>query len=679
MSLFLENIRKNKIKQPNQMGFSNDNWFLEYTKCREEDHCFEDEQVFLAGMTIYPLLNNIREELDDLYKLYNPFDNYTDILKSYIALSNRDRTILKKNILQKTTDVDTQAFSIFSLTVNNHGNELTMDDIATGCVDGMFYAIFFCMKNIQANKKLLVSGNPYSKLSFLKKEAYLSQIYHTYDTLWKAIVWSEYDFSKVEENVYKISQPMNEYQQSIIQSDQRKMKLQLQGLALLDNKGIMNILHTRMSKQKYLKKSKSFGEEIFQNAPDTIQVNNKLWMIDVTRLGNYFSYEMLNYLYKDKFSIMDLLTVFKHISLLAYQYDGDYEDEYINENDVKKLHSFCPIVKKDKLIKGIARVTTYKFQEIQEMLNFLEYTAERLQDLWANPIMSISKTEYILLTSALMTPNVMRLVEQWFAQFEIDLSGKGFKYEETVIKEFNGIIRNNDLLESYDEAISRKIKIHSNGEEEIDLLCRIGNKILLGELKSIVTVDSHISEYRAFERLKYASEQVKRKGAFVKRNLRKIFEQLNWTYESQIEYEIVGFILNSEKSFAGYKIDDIPVCDGNILNAYFRDSISPIFSEVVDNEVKHLAKFILYNDFQELQQNLQIYLGNPPQLSVLSTKLKKNNIQIPALKEQEKFILYTKLISESFEPKELLEKEFLFEIQKSSDYDDKIDNFKMVI
>lgn len=681
MGLFLEQIRKNKIKQPNQTGFSYENWLLEYKKCTElDENSFDDLQIFLAGTILYPLLNNIREELDNLYKQHNPFDNYIDILKSYISISNRDRSILKKSMLQKTSDINTEVLNIFSLTVKSHENELTLDDIATGCVDGMFYAILFCMKNIQADKELLESKNPYSKLSFLKKEAYLSEIYHTYDTLWKAIIWSEYEFSKVDENVYNISQPMNEYQQSVMQSNQRKIKLHLQQAALMDNKEIMRMLSNVMDKQQYLKKSKSFGEEIFQNASDSIVWNNKLWMLDEMHLVDYFSNEMLNYPYKDKFSIMDLLTIFKHISLLAYQYDDDYEDGNIDENDAERLHSFCPVVKKDKLTRGIVKVTKYKFQEIQEMLSFLEYRAERSQDLWANPIMSSSKTEYILLTSALMTPNIMRLVEHWLTQFAIDFSEKGFKYEETVIHEFNEIIRNNNLLESFDEAISKRIKVHSSDEEEeVDFLCRIGKKILLGELKSMVTVDSHISEYRTFNRLKYASEQVKRKSAFVTRNLIKIFELLNWTYEPHVEYQIVGFILNSEKSFVGYKVDDIPVCDGNILNAYFKDNISPIFSEVVDGEVNHLAKFILYNDFQELQQNIQVYLENPPQLSILSTKLKKNNIKIPALKGQENFIVHTRLISENFEPKELLEKDFPFQIQKSSDYDNKIDTYKISI
>lgn len=679
-SLFLKNIRKNKIKHPNQKGFNLKDWFNEYKNCIDiDDASMEDVNVFQAGIIIESLLSNTREELSDLYKENNPFNSYTDILKSYISISNRDRNILNKNIFQTTADKTTETLNIFSITIQTYDNEVTIDDMATGCVDGIANAIFFCIKNIQNNEKLLQGSSPLSKLSFLKKEAYLSQIYHTYDNAWKAILWSNYEFRNIRHNIYEISQPNDSYQQAIIQSDQRKTKLHLQTASILYNSEKIKLFNNYFNNQKYLVKSKSFRSDQIKNASQNIQENNKLWIFNIEQLNDYFSSEMLNYKHEDKFSIVDIQTIFKHLSFLSYQYDDNYMDIDIGENDIDKLHLFCPIIKKDKLIKGIVNVTKYKYNEAQDILNFLEYKANGSQDLWANPIMSISKTEYSILTSSLMTPNIMRLVEHWFAQFEIDLGKKGFKYEQTIIETFNKIVTKNELIESFDEAISKRIKVNKNKEEEIDFLCRIGDKILLGESKSIVTVDSPISEYRTYDRLKDASEQVQRKSTFVMENLEDIFKLLNWAYEADKKYEIVGFILNSEKSFVGYNIEGVPVCDGKILNEYFTNNISPIFSAFEDGKVKHYAKFILYDNFKQMTENLKTYLYNPPQLRILSKKVKKNSMTLPILKDQKYIIYISRLITENFELNDLLEKDFPFKIEKSIDYHEKIKNAEIII
>lgn len=668
VSLFLDRIRKDKVKQPSQRGFKFENWLSEYKNCIDiDDASLKDMNIFLAGIIIESLLKSVRDELHNLYQENSPFDNYVDILKSYISISNRDRHVLNNAMVQKLVNNTVGALNMFSLTVQSHDNEIAMDDIATGCVDGMANAILSCIKNIQGNKKLFKGSKPLSKLSFLKKEAYLSQIYHTYETLWRTIVWSNYEFNKIDDHVYEISQPNDSYQQAIILSEQRKIRLHFHTASILMH---LKEIEQLNNEQKYLVKSKSFRNDRIKNASQIIRESNKLWIYQIMKIDDYFSSEMLNYKHEDKFSVMDIQSIFKYLSLLSYQYDDSYLDTNIDENEIEKLHSFCPIIKKDKLIKGLVNTTKYKYAEVKDILDFLEYKASPIQDLWANPIISISEKEYAILTSSLTTPNAMRLVELWFKQFEIDLAEKGFKYEETVIKDFNETISKNKLIESFDKAISKRIKLQKDKEEEIDLLCRIGNKILLGELKSILTVDSPISEYRTYDRLKYASEQVRRKSIFVMDNLEDIFRLLNWTYELDEEYEIIGFILNSESSFVGYSIQGIPICDGKILNKYFAENVVPIFSTIDDGRVQHSAKFKLYDNFQQMTENIKIYLENPPQIRVLSKKMKKNSIPVLALEDQKDMIFFSKLIPENFDPRDLLEEDFPFAIEKSDDFDE---------
>ncbi|WP_457745502.1 hypothetical protein [Sulfurimonas sp.] len=673
-SSFLAKIRKDKIKQPTQRGFSLDKWTASYYDCIEQDNTsMQDMDIFVAGTFFYSLFNNIRLELDSLYKKNNPFISYTDILKAYVALSNRDRYILSGMLHDKIQD-NSHLFNLFSTTIQTHGNEVVLDDIATGCVDGMSKAISVCIKNVQKKKKLVKGNKPVSKLSFLKKEAYLSQLYHTYEVLWKTIIWSDFQFTKIKDDIYGVFQPDDDYQKAIILSEQRKVKLTFSAASLVP---YIKEADEVNKVQKYLVKSKSFRDERIVHASRLVQKSNKMWILDMATLEDYFSNDMMNYKYKNKFSVMDIQMIFKHLSLLAYQYNNDYEDTDIGEHDIAKLHSFCPVIKKIKLIKGLTKVTKYSYLKIKEILDFLEYKGEESQDLWANPFMSISSSEYVILTSALQFPNLARIIEYWFKELQIDMAEKGFKYEKTVVENFNQIVSENELIQNFDKAVSREIKIQKK-KEEIDFLCRIGDKILLGELKSIVTVDSPISEYNTYNILKGASEQVLRKSKFVMENLQQIFKFLDWQYEENKKYEIIGFILNSSSSFVGYNIHGIPICDGKILNKYFAENRVPIFSQIEKGEVNHYAIFKLYENFEELTKNLKIYLEHPPQIRVLNQKFKPNITRIPALKNQKERIVFLKLIPEEFNPKELLKQEFPFKIETMDGYEQVLENVDMI-
>ncbi|MDP0971733.1 hypothetical protein Q6294_32860, partial [Klebsiella pneumoniae] len=80
---------------------------------------------------------------------------------------------------------------------------------------------------------------------------------------------------------------------------------------------------------------------------------------------------------------------------------------------------------------------------------------------------------------------------------------KGTTYETRIVDKINSALGTNAFITDYDKAVSKRIKIESI-EEEIDLLARIDDLILIGEAKSIVTTDSEISKHRTSEVLQHA-------------------------------------------------------------------------------------------------------------------------------------------------------------------------------
>ena len=81
-------------------------------------------------------------------------------------------------------------------------------------------------------------------------------------------------------------------------------------------------------------------------------------------------------------------------------------------------------------------------------------------------------------------------IEGWLTECGVDLQGKGTEYEQYIKTTLSSVILDNDLL-SNSFLIAENEEISVNGvTEEIDLLFKIDNLIVLGEAKCVIVNDS---------------------------------------------------------------------------------------------------------------------------------------------------------------------------------------------
>ena len=687
---FLYKIKKNEVSNPFHRSFKIEKWIQDFQKYFEEDtgssnkenfeyksySVDEDLNIFQLGLIFGIFLEEIRGELDNLYNNKNPFSTYEEIIKFYFSISNRNKKILLEEFKIFETNLSNKTFN------NNFmKNELTAEDIAHGSIDSISNAIHSCIINMNKNIKLKISDKPISKLFFAQKEAYLSEMYHALENYWNLIILFNYKFlSEKNENgetYYIVSQPESEYEKISLISNERREKIVTQRafFAIEDD-----YLYTKIKKEfKYIKNSKAFQVVKFSE-------NNKIMstylslLSQEAYLSDFIPTEIMKNYYNNQFNILDILKVFKQLVLLAIQFADNYVDENIEENEFEKLLQFCPIIKKRKLIKSLCELTGYKFLKIKIILKFLEYEGNKNDDLWVNPIISISKDEYILLTGAIDSPNLLRTVERWLVKLNIPLDKRGDYYEVLIVKDFNEVVENNKEIKDFNKSVSKRIKLN-NEEEQIDFLCRIGNKILLAETKCIISSDSPQREFNTYKRLKdEASIQVNRKKEFILQDLRKIFEILKWDFNPNVEYEIITFIINSNRTLVGLSANDIPIIDKEILLNYFRRNKFPILSTMnEDEQIIHIAYFILYNNLEEMYKNFTIYLKNPPPIILHKHSFERKLIQMPRLSEESPIIVLSRLIPIKIHPREILEKDYPFKIEKEKEFDEYINKVDFII
>lgn len=670
MTDFKEKIRKNKTKQPTQFGFKLSEWETAWRG--ESNKTAEDEEIYKAGKALYEILEEIRSELKILYSRY-PNKPIDELIKIYVALSNRDRAILTKSHGRNIENVK----NIFSVTMSAgfSENKLTLQEIADNCVDGIENAIKNCIKKQKENKSIQYVNEPMNLMEFVTRESMLSQLYGIHESYWHAMLWGDYRFVEVyeDEKVFAIIQDKTIYEVSSTYSQIRKQRLEAHRAAMSISPEFSKLFEA--DKYSWIVKNgkrRTIVTKSISNAPEEIIHLNTAWRVKENFLSDEYPLDVLKSNGTSGFSVVETLNVFRCLSILSMQLTSQYPEDDSAFN-TKKLLEFCPRVKKLELIKGLEKSTGYDFRKITDILGFLEYKGENNQDLWCNPILNIGNSEYAILTSSLVTPSINRVVEHWLVQLGFEVSEKGITYEDTVIKSLNMSVRNNVLIDDYDDGVCRRIKLDKS-EEEIDLMIRVGNVVLIGEAKSIVTTDSPISKYRTINTLKHAAAQAQRKRDFIVNNIQEIFGTVGWRYDSKKQYEVIAFVINSSRMFVGSSIDEIPVVDEKVLTAYFSSNTIPLFSQMdrQSGEARHMSWFHLYDDFDELQKNIKTYLSSPPHIINDADDLEHKVMMIPCIHDESHKVFYSRLTPKDINPKELIKRSFLFSIRTVDDIDEQL-------
>ncbi len=677
MSHLFKKIRENKLKQPTQRGFSLASWKKEFDSINQPVS-ERDVELFKAGIVIFELLEEIRICLRELYQECAPDMTNDEIITAFLSDSNRNtHQILKEKFTRDGLNVSRKTTKN---TLNK--NEMTFEEVANGSIDGIEKAVSLCIQRKNKGEHLRKGSAPIDKLSFVGKEMGLSQLYGIYEDYWAAILWSNYSFKCISEElkVFQISQPLSDIEVGFEVSHMRIQKLAAQYMSIFDSPSSQLFIEH----DNYICFRKSGKRRICEiislpKADQKIQLLDFLWRCHTKDLSDQFGNQVLSDAKQFGFSVFNLLEVFRVLSILSLQLRSGFpiNNEYWTFN---KLLHFCPKLPKSDLQKATSKAIGIDFELVRKIFDFLEHTGNPECDLWCHPIVSVNNNLYAVSTGSLTSPNMQRLTEHFLVSLGVDLEGKGLVYEQTVLREINDALTENELFKDYDRAVNRRFKFGKE-EEEIDLIFRIGKTILIGEIKSIVTADSPISHYNTVQRLEEAATQIKRKEAFVKNNLDNIFKSLKWKSLGDDSYSILSCIINGGRMHVGFTVSDVPVCDESILSCYFESNKIPLATGVhpETKQLKHYSEILLYKNSIEAEANLSKYLKKPPQIFENKSHFTERTSIIPCLQESSNKIVIKNYIMKGYSIIERLESDQGFPVLKSNGYNEYIANTDLLL
>lgn len=665
---FMLLVRDKAAKWPTERGFTEESWTKAWQNSSNNEDA--DRNIFDAGFVFNTILSELRNEIEELYT-HSPNVSSIDLLKAYCGIANRDRAVIQNHPIQKGLDI-----TALRTSNNVAGNELSLQEVADGCVDAIENAV---RSKIIKPHSCSTAHKNIDPFIFILKESSISQLYGIYEDYWRALVWGDYKISKINDNddYYLIQQIASSFNISYEASQLRRSKLQAQTVPFVSDKS-----HLRLMGEKpcivwvRIGKKKRLAVKAAKEMSELYQVLNASFMYQTMALFGDFPEDFLR---TDRrglgYSTVEIIEVFRLLVVLS-QISQDNFPQDDSLFSFSKALRFCPTVNRSELIRAICQATDFEFEKSSKIIDFLTFKGERNKDLWCHPIINIGKSEVTYLVAALVSPALQRVVEHWIAQTAIKLADKGGEFERNVITNINSRLRENPIFRSCDEAVSRRIKLAQRGEEEIDLLLTFGDVVIVGELKSIFVTDSEISLYRTRETIDHAAQQATRKAKFVNDNISAVFNTLQWNFVEQRNYRILPLVVVSSGICVGYASHNVPVCDLRIVSKYFSDHIVPLIS--IDKD-EHIAWFELYSDIRSAAENIHTYLRSPPQVTLSRDDFEHLTCPIPVVSENSPKIAFSRLVKKKTDLNDLLSRSYPFPLRLSDDFHEAIADFNAIL
>lgn len=672
MGAFRSKLLASAIKLPTQMGFNLNKWEELWLKNSDSS----DKEIYLAGKFIFDQLERARYNIAELYKMHAPKTNYNQLLKLYCAMSNRDASIVLKGF-----DLESEpAGSVFSKTTSNNKaeNEVTAEEVAIGCVDGLELAISNCIRSLHKKTPIARAMDPLELIVFIEHEANLSQTYCAYQDYWHSILYRDFAIHGLnEKKTIEIIQPLSDKEVAYLISHTRRMRLHATSFISdklhrvindFDDCGILSVVGSG--------KDRRFKVEVVGSKPDAVRYKNADFLFKMAKIIDEFSDDLIDAQHnKSGFTIKECMVVFRNLMFLADSFIERFPSntEFFNIN---RLLEFCPTFKKTDLVFSLVEVTGFTHLKIIKIVEFLTFSIEKDSDLWASPLIPIEGNKLSLLTGVASAPMLERVVERWLVKLKVDLKLKGEPFERKVLWYIEVGMDQCLYKEALSYPTSAMITLEDK-REQIDLIFRLGHIVVIGEIKSVIATDSSVSFAHLSEILEGAAKQARRKADFFSSDIKACFARLGWTYQESQNYEIVPIIFNSNRVFAGFSFDSVPVLDEKIIQAYFTKGSFPLLS-VGHQDVKHIATLEVHSCEREFVDNFLQYIKSPPQTLGDKFSYEYKSVNVLHFGGVER-VCFKRLVTKNYSARDMLSKSYPFPVRTIENIEDYLSELAIII
>jgi hypothetical protein len=276
----------------------------------------------------------------------------------------------------------------------------------------------------------------------------------------------------------------------------------------------------------------------------------------------------------------------------------------------------------------LQRCTGESRQTIEQALDYFLFQGSERDELWAHPLITISRDLLAPVLFPLRAPNLVRSLELWAQQGGLDLEVRGDAFEESVRLQIGRAAANSKKLRDVD--VLPGALVLGDQKEEIDFVARVGRTVLMGEAKCQLFPTAAFELHNYYRRLEGAASQIQRKVDYARLNQDELKAVL-WEGEAAPKepLEIIPVIITNLQLGVGMNIGGVPVADLLVLRRFLRDGVHERFVVVAPDGATHAGEqVVLYTSDEEAQAALAEYLATPPQLDTAKSLLRLTTVPL---------------------------------------------------
>lgn len=619
MDIFIDHVRRSIISQPTKRSFTLAKWEEAYKKLTSGTE--DAAQLYSAGIWVFNKLEKIRNELrkvllDIIPKKKSILLPCGDMNRTYNLLSKKTPPTIGGDTIIGEQLIQTK------VTKNLLGPDYGPDELLTSELDGARFPLIyiFGLKDKDLAIKTLDDLEVLHRMQMMKL---YGQYYEVIENIWENCLWNGLIIDQTGKiDILYLNDEFLGRAQAVAEFREKALQMQLANVAYsiwraklgdtikrkLGEKYIVNI-HGSGKKREYELRLEGYNPD---KPPATLlfrMLAQEAYFDDLVNL------EMPDY---SNLTLEHLFRAWEILFSLSESLTKNFpKDDSVYK--LKKLSQFAPSINRAKLAKLISKGLEISNELAYSIIKLMTFKSEIKCEIWTHPLIEIDSDTIVPVFSAIMVGNLLRTFEYWLKSSGIKFSEKGYLFEKTIRSSLESELKNNHIIKDY-YICPEGILLSCNGKnEQIDIVIRIGNKILIAEAKCIVYPVEPSEYFNYANVVNHAVEQIKRKYQFVLEHLKDFVERKldnNFIYYGCIE--IIPIVIMNRSLFVGFSIDSVPIVDLFILEKYFGDAKWEkyvTFDKAGGKEVGETVMF--YETEKEAIENVKHYIFNPPQIDFL--------------------------------------------------------------
>lgn len=282
----------------------------------------------------------------------------------------------------------------------------------------------------------------------------------------------------------------------------------------------------------------------------------------------------------------------------------------------EQLLSHAPLISRARLVQALSDSLSIPLKRAAAIVRFFTFDPRERAGLWGHPIVSVTEDEITIVASSVVAGNVIRAIEHWLRRAKISFTERGAVVEQEVRDVISAAIAASRTLTA---ATSTRTSLIIGGEE-IDVLIRIGRRLVVGEIKCSVFPSEplELHNYMVEQIDESAVPQAKRKAKAVAEHIEQAANALGIAADDLDRERVAPIVIVNHVMGTGLPRDGVPVCNTDYLIRYLVNGVWE-FHVVINAVGESTAQFTLplYTSQDDADRTCLDAFGQHPAMAML--------------------------------------------------------------